>query len=340
MNAATTSGGTTNYIYSALGQMIEKSGAGGTTLLMYDEAGHLIGEYDGAGNLIEETVWMGDIPVATLRPNGGSVSVYYVHTDQLNAPRVITRPADNAIEWRWDTDPFGTVMPNQNPAGLGTFIYNLRFPGQYFQAETGVNYNYFRDYDPQIGRYVESDPIGLGGGVNTYAYVLDNPISLVDPDGTNVTMTCRPLSWFGEHGWSIPRHCGVIVWHWSHDCPPRKIVDKQFSLAGFAQTPTRDPNNQTYVDDRNAFNSPGGVNLSYEIPIPTGLSSSQFDAAVINSGSNYSLPAPYWLTGPNSNTAATSIIAGAGGAVPAVPFAPGQFWLSPSFPAPSFLNIY
>jgi RHS repeat-associated protein len=93
-----------------------------------------------------------------------------VHNDQLGTPRKITQPSDNALLWRWDPDTFGSASPNQNPAGLGAFTYNLRFPGQYYLAESGLHYNYYRDYDPQTGRYVESDPIGLHGGLNTYAY--------------------------------------------------------------------------------------------------------------------------------------------------------------------------
>jgi RHS repeat-associated protein len=61
--------------------------------------------------------------------------------------------------------------------------YNLRFPGQYYQAETGLNQNWNRDYDPIVGRYVESDPIGLAGGIDPYAYVGSEPVSLVDPQG-------------------------------------------------------------------------------------------------------------------------------------------------------------
>jgi RHS repeat-associated protein len=178
---AVTSGGSTDYLYNALGQMIEKSGTAGTTIFVQDEAGHLIGEYDGSGNLIEETVWLGDIPVATLRPNGsGGVNIFYVHTDHLNTPRKVAQPSSGTLAWRWDADPFGTAAPNENPASLGTFVYNIRFPGQYYQAETGLNQNYFRDYDPAVGRYVESDPVGLRSGVNTYLYALGNPAKYID----------------------------------------------------------------------------------------------------------------------------------------------------------------
>jgi RHS repeat-associated protein len=175
MSSATVSGATTHYFYNALGQLNQKNGTT-TTFLMYDEEGHLIGEYASNGSLIQETVWMGDTPIATLRPNGTSITLYYVETDALNTPRAVARTSDHHPMWSWNPDPFGTVAPNQNPYGFGTFIYNLRFPGQYYQAETGLNYNYFRDYDPQTGRYIESDPIGLRGGINTYAYANGSPV--------------------------------------------------------------------------------------------------------------------------------------------------------------------
>src|SRR5579872_4678908 len=103
---------------------------GTRTKYVYDQAEHLLGEYDGAGNLIQGTVWLGDIPVATLRPSGSSVAIYYVVTDQLNTPREIIRPSDNTVMWSWFTGPFGIEAPNTNPQGAGTFTYDLRFPGQ------------------------------------------------------------------------------------------------------------------------------------------------------------------------------------------------------------------
>jgi RHS repeat-associated protein len=110
-----------------------------------------------------------------------TTKVHYVFTDHINTPRVITRATDNQMVWRWDqADPFGVAQPNENPAGLGNFKYNPRFPGQLFDAETGLYYNYYRTYDPKTGTYTQSDPIGLQGGINTYAYVNGNPVNLTD----------------------------------------------------------------------------------------------------------------------------------------------------------------
>lgn len=93
----------------------------------------------------------------------GGAQLYYVYSDQVNTAREITDAA-GVLVWRADTsEPFGANVPNENPSGLGAFVYNPRFPGQYFDKETGLHYNYYRDYDPQTGRYIESDPIGLRG---------------------------------------------------------------------------------------------------------------------------------------------------------------------------------
>jgi len=86
--------------------------------------------------------------------------------------------------WRWDQqEPFGVNVPDENPSGLGTFDFPLRFLGQYADKESNLAQNWMRDYDPYIGRYVESDPIGIRGGLNTYAYVDAKPLSYVDPSG-------------------------------------------------------------------------------------------------------------------------------------------------------------
>ena len=86
--------------------------------------------------------------------------------------------------WRWDQqEPFGVSAPDENPSGLGAFEFPLRFPGQYADKETNLHYNYFRDYDPAHGRYLQPDPLGLADGVNLYGYVHADPLSRVDPTG-------------------------------------------------------------------------------------------------------------------------------------------------------------
>jgi RHS repeat-associated protein len=90
----------------------------------------------------------------------------------------------NRVRWRWLVEPFGTTAPETNPSGLGVFTQNLRFPGQYADAESGLFYNYHRYYNAAGGGYTQSDPIGLAAGsLTTYGYVGGNPLLLTDSSG-------------------------------------------------------------------------------------------------------------------------------------------------------------
>lgn len=104
-------------------------------------------------------------------------TLYYFHNDHLGTPQVMT--GDNqAVVWQADYKPFGEVVIT-----TAVIENNLRFPGQYFDAESGLSYNYFRYYDPHTGRYITSDPMDLVDGPNTYAYVRSNPVNRIDPPG-------------------------------------------------------------------------------------------------------------------------------------------------------------
>jgi len=111
----------------------------------------------------------------------------------VNTPRLVADATGTTV-WRWDqAEPFGNNPADHDPDGNSiAFDLPLRLPGQRYDAETALHYNYFRDYDPSIGRYGESDPIGLDGGLNTYAYGLSNPVLNIDSLGLDVTVTYYP----------------------------------------------------------------------------------------------------------------------------------------------------
>ena len=183
---------TTRYRHNGLGQRLQKNGRGavdGPVHYLYDENGLLLGEYDRDGVAQQETVWLGEKPVAVLMPSG----VYSVHADHLNTPRVLLDAAGTPV-WRWNGDAFGVGGAARDPdKDEQKVAYNLRFPGQYFDKETGLHYNYLRDaYDPRTGRFSQPDPIGIEGGLNPYAYAIGNPVSLVDPDGLDATVCLYP----------------------------------------------------------------------------------------------------------------------------------------------------
>ncbi|MGI4847103.1 MAG: RHS repeat-associated core domain-containing protein [Janthinobacterium lividum] len=157
--------------------------AGRATYYVYDDQQHLLGEYDPTGQAIQETVYLDDTPIAVLKPGADGAEVFYIYADHLNTPRIITNQA-NVPVWRWDHgDAFGVGEPNHNPSGESIFNYNLRFPGQIADQETNLVSNGARFFDQFGGRYLQSDPIGLTGGINTYSYVRGNPISKTDSSG-------------------------------------------------------------------------------------------------------------------------------------------------------------
>ena len=126
--------------------------------------------------------------VAQLTVKEGELpQLVYLHADHLNTPRKATNELGQVV-WQWLSDAFGSSLPNEDVDADGELItIDLRFPGQIYDAESGLYYNYYRYYDPQLGRYITSDPIGLNGGINTFAYVGGNPVGLVDPLGLEVT---------------------------------------------------------------------------------------------------------------------------------------------------------
>jgi len=113
-------------------------------------------------------------------------SLYTIHTDHLGTPKLLTDVTGAAV-WRAVARPFGKATVDDDVDGDGVAVeFNLRQPGQYYDRETGLYYNYFRYYDPETGRYITSDPIGLDGGINTYVYVENNPLNWVDPLGLRI----------------------------------------------------------------------------------------------------------------------------------------------------------
>lgn len=110
----------------------------------------------------------------------------YIQPDHLGTPRVVIDPLRDVAIWNWSnhSEAFGNQVPANAPDGDGAAVdLSLRFPGQQATAASVLLYNHRRECDPVAGRYSQSDPIGLMGGVGTFGYVSGNPVSLVDPLG-------------------------------------------------------------------------------------------------------------------------------------------------------------
>lgn len=127
---------------------------------------------EGAGH--RDYVWLGDIPVAAIDGDGGGqASFRYIFSDHQGTPRAVTDAAGVAIwQWAFAGNPFGELPPVA-PSG---YAFNLRFPGQYFDTESGLNYNVHPNYESSTGRYIQSDPVGAQARPSTYAYTSNTPL--------------------------------------------------------------------------------------------------------------------------------------------------------------------
>ena len=164
-----------NYSYNALGQRVTKTTGTMTTVYHYDQIGQLIAESDASGNITTEYIYLNGEPLAKLEDN----TTYYISTDHLGTPQIMADSAAANV-WQIEPRPFG-----DSPTIAGTQALNLRFPGQYYDAETGLHQNWHRDYEPGLGRYVEADPLLQVNALATEENIFVVPYLLLQPSLLN-----------------------------------------------------------------------------------------------------------------------------------------------------------
>jgi RHS repeat-associated protein len=201
-----------SYRYNGDGARVVRHEGSNKIYTIYDEAGHWLGDYDTNGNAITQAIWLGDYPVGLIADG----RILHIEPDHLGTPRAVVDPARNMAVWQWKLigEPFGADLPNDDPDGDGNrLVFDLRFPGQRYDSVSGLHYNYHRYFDAASGRYVQSDPIGLAGGISTYSYVGGNPYARIDPLGLDGMIVNFPNYMVDTgFGFKLPLgHSGVIA---------------------------------------------------------------------------------------------------------------------------------
>ena len=168
-----------DYSYDHNNRRIHQSVTGvGERTFIYDLDDRLIAEMDKDGNTLVEYIYLNGRQIAMANNTGTpEEKLYHTFTDHLGTPEVMTDTEGKEV-WRREQLPFGETVKIE-----GEITQNMRFPGQRYHSETGLHYNLNRDYDPETGRYIQSDPIGISGGINTFLYANNNPIMNTDPTG-------------------------------------------------------------------------------------------------------------------------------------------------------------
>ena len=177
------------YVYNALGQRVSKKIGDSVTVFHYDFDGNIISEGMPDGSIILDYLYLGESRVAMV--DNSNERIYYFLHDHLGTPQMVT-DSQNTIVWEASYKPFGEAVVNPK----STVQNNFRFPGQYYDQETGLHYNYHRYYDPKIGRYLRPDPIGLAGGLNLYTYAENNPVNAFDPFGLELVSVPGGSQWW------------------------------------------------------------------------------------------------------------------------------------------------
>jgi RHS repeat-associated protein len=224
------------------------------------------------------------------------------------------------VVWRWQGEAFGGTLPT------GSVTVNLRFPGQYYDTETQLHYNWHRYYEPQTGRYITSDPIGLEGGLNTFGYVYGNPQKFIDPAGLDVRLMCRLLDDPIAGGQLGQKHCFVYV-----TCPEEgwSYVLSLFQSGYHHGVPHMGrkqlalPSTPGLIDDPFSPFNEDNILVS---PSSSDCNTCAFEKHVMEKF--LAFPAgnvPYTLVGPNSNSFAAGLVTSPefGTSAPSVSDAPG-----------------
>lgn len=177
-----------SYGYNHRGERVLRAPASGDAqITVYDEGGQWVGNYSATGQVQQQAIWLDNYPVALIQtPTAGVPELAYIQSDHLGTPRVVIDPVRDVAIWEWSnkSEVFGDQAPANDPDGDGVaFDLALRFPGQQATDASGLFYNYQREYEPAVGRYSQSDPIGLAGGISTFAYALARPVSDLDALG-------------------------------------------------------------------------------------------------------------------------------------------------------------
>ncbi|MBB6243674.1 putative toxin [Rhodanobacter sp. MP1X3] len=197
------------YTYNAMGQRIQKiatSPVAITQRYAYDEQSHPIGEYTSANN--RDTIWLGDIPVATVDTAGSTSTVNYVTADHLGTPRAVSNGSGATI-WSWSY--VGNAFEELSPVSTNGYVLNLRSAGEYYDAESELNSNGYRTREQASWRFLQSDPEGLGAGMSTYAAVGNNPLGYIDSLGLDQHSSPWLLAFVpGQGAWD------AAVTSWQH----------------------------------------------------------------------------------------------------------------------------